>query len=600
VPLIPPETVEQIIAANDIVEVVSGYFPLKRRGAQYWATCPFHQERSASFSVNSQRQIFKCFGCGAGGSVIRFVMNYENLDFVTAAKKLAERAGIKLVEAEMSAEDTARFTMRRRLLALHAEAAEFFHQQLMKKPSAQVARDYLKGRGIGGEVARNWKLGYAPDGWDAMRDFGQAQGFSDEELIASGLVKLRDEEQPRGEFYDRFRGRMMIPICDDTGNVIAFSGRVLTAEAQAAKYVNSPETMLFKKGEMLFGLYKSKRAILKTGSAVVIEGQIDLITAFEAGIENVVATQGTAFTERQTRKIKQCFADGIGEVVQCFDADAAGVKGMERSLAALLFANISVRVAEMPPGEDPDSMIRGKGAAAFRERIDDAKDFFDFQLDRIVASEDFTTPRGKMQAAQKMAGSIGLISDAILRETEMHKVTTRLEISLTEFARLVKVRTAKALEDEPTPLEPDELTETPVTLDPTARLLALVALHDAAARSWLLEEPWDRVLADVPDSALLVKILGADLDPGQPNTIHSFLTTLTATEEAVVSELLNERPPHNPMVVVNDCWRKLENQKIKWRKDALMARLHDPNIGDEERRKIQIEIHALQTSGKSS
>jgi DNA primase len=593
VPLIPPETVEQIIAANDIVEVVSGYFPLKRRGAQYWATCPFHQERSASFSVNSQRQIFKCFGCGAGGSVIRFVMNYENLDFVTAAKKLAERAGIKLVEAEMSAEDTARFTMRRRLLALHAEAAEFFHQQLMKKPSAQVARDYLKGRGIGGEVARNWKLGYAPDGWDAMRDFGQAQGFSDEELIASGLVKLRDEEQPRGEFYDRFRGRMMIPICDDTGNVIAFSGRVLTAEAQAAKYVNSPETMLFKKGEMLFGLYKSKRAILKTGSAVVIEGQIDLITAFEAGIENVVATQGTAFTERQTRKIKQCFADGIGEVVQCFDADAAGVKGMERSLAALLFANISVRVAEMPPGEDPDSMIRGKGAAAFRERIDDAKDFFDFQLDRIVASEDFTTPRGKMQAAQKMAGSIGLISDAILRETQMYKATTRLEISMAEFTRLVKLRTAKPLEDEPAPLEPDELVESPVTLEPTIDFLARVALHDAPAREWLLDEPWDRVLAEDPGAELLVKILAADIQPGQPTSVHAFLTTLSAVEEAYVTKLLDEPPPANAMIIAHDSWRDLEKRKIQLRQEAIKARMRSPELDPTEVAKLQKEVFDL-------
>jgi DNA primase len=591
VPLIPPETVEQIIAANDIVEVVSGYFPLKRRGAQYWATCPFHQERSASFSVNSQRQIFKCFGCGAGGNVIRFVRLYENLDYVPAVKKLAERAGIKLVEAEMSAEDTARLTMRRRLLALHAEAAEFFHQQLMKKQSAQIARDYLKGRGIGGETAKNWKIGYAPDGWDAMRDFGQAQGFSDEELVASGLVKLRDEEQPHGEFYDRFRARVMFPICDDTGNVIAFSGRVLVAEVQAAKYVNSPETMLFKKGEVLFGLHKSKRAIIKSGSACVLEGQLDLITAFEAGVENVVAPQGTAFTERQARKIKQCFAEGIGEVVLCFDADAAGEKAAERSLAALLFSNISVRVAEMPAGEDPDSMIRGKGAAAFMERIAAAKDFFDFQIDRLALREDFATPRGKMQAAQKMAGSISLISDAMLREAVMHKLSTRLEISMAEFARLLKLRTAKPLEED-APAEVPE--EERITLDPTARLLALVALHDAAARSWILEEPWDRVLADAPDSALLVKILGADLDPAQPGTIHTFLTTLSAAEEAVVSGLLEEAAPDHPLAVAHDCWQSLEKRKIRLRMEAIQARMRTPELESAEVIKLQKEVLDLQ------
>ncbi len=591
-PLIPPETVDQIIAANDIVEVVSGYFPLKRRGSQFWATCPFHQERSASFSVNPQRQIFKCFGCGAGGSAIRFVMNYENLDFISATKKLAERAGIKLVEAEMSAEDTARFTMRRRLLALHAEVTEFFHAQLLKKPSSQVARDYLKQRGISAEVAKSWKLGYAPDGWDAMREFGDAQGFSDEELVASGLVKLREEDQPRGEFYDRFRGRVMFPICDDTGNVIAFSGRVLDAEAQGAKYVNSPETMLFKKGEVLFGLHKSKRAIIKSGSAVVLEGQLDLITAFEAGVENVVAPQGTAFTERQARKIKQCFADGLGEVVLCFDADAAGEKAAERSLAALLFANINVRVAEMPPGEDPDSMIRGKGAAAFTERLATAKDFFDFQLDRLAAREDFAAPRGKMQAARKMAETIGLISDAILRETVMHRVCQRLEISFAEFAQLLKLKRAKPLASDDTPAEADQ--EPPVMLEPTIRLLALVALHDAAARAWILAEPWARIFADDPDAILLVKILSAHLDPAHPGSIHAFLTTLSEGEEAVVSGLLEEPPPGHPLAVAHDCWRNLERRKIRLRMEAIQARMRQPDLASAEVVKLQKEVLDLQ------
>ena len=591
-PLIPPETLDQIIAANDIVEVVSGYFPLQRRGTQYWATCPFHQERSASFSVNSQRQIFKCFGCGAGGSVIRFVMNYENLDFIAATKKLAERAGIKLVEAEMSAEDTARFTMRRRLLALHAEVTKFFHAQLLKKPSAQVARDYLKERGISAEVAKAWKLGYAPDARNAQRDFGHAQGFSDEELVASGQLKPPDDEHPQGGFYERFRGRLMFPICDDTGNVIAFSGRVLDAEAKGGKYVNSPETMLFKKGDVLFGLHKSKRAIITSGSAVVLEGQLDLITAFEAGVENVVAPQGTAFTERQARKIKQCFADGLGEVVLCFDADAAGEKAAERSLAALLFANISVRVVEMPPGEDPDSLIRGKGAAAFVERIAAAKDFFDFQLDRLAAREDFASPRGKMQAARKMAETIGLISDAMLRETVMHRASARLEISMGEFARLLKLRTAKPLTEDVETGEPDE--EPSVTLAPTARLLALVALHDAAARAWILAEPWARVFADDPDAALLVKILSTDLQPDQPGSIHAFLTTLSAAEEAVVSGLLDEQPPRHPLAVAHDCWRELERRKIRQRIEAIQARMRLPELGSSEVAKLQKEVLDLQ------
>jgi DNA primase len=598
VSLIPPETIEQITSANDIVEVVGGYFPLKRSGPVFKALCPFHQERTPSFTVNPQRQIFKCFGCGAGGGVIRFVMNYENLDFISAAKKLAERAGIRLEEGEMSAEDSARYSMRRRLLALHAEAAEFFHWHLMKKPSAQIARDYLKSRGVGGETAKSWKLGYAPDEWDAMREFGGRNGFSDEELIASGLVKLREEEQPRGEFYDRFRARVMFPICKDDGEVIAFSGRVLEADAKAAKYVNSPETMLFTKGAVLFGLHKSKRAIIGKASAIVLEGQLDLITAFESGVENVVAPQGTAFTEEHARKIKRCFPDGLGEVVLCFDADSAGDKAAVRTFSSILSAtasvlskeNILIKVAEMPPGEDPDSMIRGKGAGAFIERIAAAKDFFDFQMDRLAGNPDFQTPRGKMQAARKMAESISLIRDAVLRETVMHKVALRLEISAQEFVRLLKAPTAKrpAAENDASP------SVEPIVFEPTMRLLMLVALRDPAAREWLLEEPWDRALADDPEAALLVKILRAEINPADQASIHVFLTTLDAAEEAAVSGLLEEKAPAHALAIAHDCWRELERRKLRRRMESLQARLRVPNLPAEDQEKLQKEILDLQ------
>jgi len=585
VSLIPPETIEQILAANNIVDVIGEYFPLKRAGPVYKALCPFHQERTPSFSVNPQRQIFKCFGCGAGGSALRFVMSYENLDFVAAAKKLAERAGIKIVEAEMSAEDVARHTMRRRLLALHAEAADFFNWHLMKKPSAQIARDYLKTRGVTGETAKAWKIGYAPDEWEAMGGFGQQQGFSDEELIASGLVKLRNEEQPHGEFYDRFRGRVMFPICNDTGEVIAFSGRVLEADAKAAKYVNSPETMLFTKGAVLFGLHKSKRALIDAKSAIVCEGQLDLITAFEHGVQNVIAPQGTAFTEKQARILKRY----VDEVVLCFDADVAGEKAAERSLASLLAENLSVRVTEMPPGEDPDSMIRGQGADAFRERITEAKDFFDFQIERQASRPEFTTPRGKMQAVRKMAEFISLIRDPMLRETVMQRVIQRLEVSAQEFVKLLKAPTTK-------PLEEDALTENreqPIVLDPTIRLLALVALRDAAAREWLLSESWDTVLGDQPEAELLVKILQADLNPEAMESLHVFLTTLSATE-AAVSSLLGEKAPAHAMHITHDCWRDLERRKIRRRIEAIQARLRAPELAMEEVAKMQKEILDLQ------
>lgn len=592
VPLIPPETIEQINAANDIVEVVGGYIPLKRAGAVWKALCPFHQERTPSFSVNPQRQIFKCFGCGAGGGPIRFVQSYENLDFVSAARKLAERAGIKIVEAEMSAEDQARYGMRRRLLALHADAAEFFHAQLLRKPSAQAARDYLKSRGIGGEIAKAWKLGYAPDGFDAFGDFAHANGYSAEEIIRSGIVKVRADEQPEianaqavirdMAFFDRFRNRVMFPICDDQGQVIAFSGRVLEADAKEAKYVNSPETMLFSKGAVLFGLHKSMRALIDKGSAIVCEGQLDLITAFEAGVKNVVAPQGTAFTEKQAHRLRRY----VEEVVLCFDSDAAGEKAAERSLEHLLRENLLVRVATMPPGEDPDSLIRGKGAEAFTERIAAAKDFFEFQIERLAARPDFATPRGKMQAARKMAGFISHITDSLMRETVLNNVARRLEISTQELVRMLQAPRPKSESDSPE----NETVVEPINLEPTIRLLALIALHDGPARAWLLAEPWQRVVGTDPNAGLLVKLLEAKFAPGEPASTNVFLATLDAAEEAYVSGLLGEKPPEHAMTIVHDCWRDLERRAIRRRMDVLQAQLRTPGLADNEQTKLLKEV----------
>jgi DNA primase len=582
VPQLAPELIDQINAANDIVEVVSGYFPLKRTGAVWKATCPFHDERTPSFTVNPQRQIFKCFGCGAGGGPIRFVMMYENLGFVDAAKKLAERAGIRVEQGMMSAEDEERVSMRRRLLALHAEAADYFHVQLMRKPSAQIARGYLQERGMGSEVAKSWKIGYAPDAWDAMGAFARDRGFAREELMQSGLVKLRSEDQPQGEFYDRFRGRVMIPICNDTGEVIAFSGRVLEKDAKAAKYINSPETILFTKGAVLFGLHKSKRALIDRNSAIVCEGQLDLITAFESGVQNVVAAQGTAFTDRQAKKLKQY----VEEVVLCFDSDAAGEKAAERSLSALLAANLAIRVATMPAGEDPDSLIRGQGADAFRERIGSAKDFFDFRIDREAGRPEFASTRGRVTAARKLAVAISLITDPVLRATVINKAAMRLEISPEEFVRMLTA--AKTETDGP--IEISDAVTPPLKLDPTLRLLCLVALRDETARAWLLEEHWTDMLEQEPDSELLAKILMADLQTDNPLSVQAFLVTLTAAEEAAVTGLLEEKQIQNPLMVAHDSWRELERRRIQRRLDSCTARLRQPGLREDDATKLQKEV----------
>src|SRR4029077_20267019 len=264
---IPPETIEQIAAANDIVEVIGSYFPLRRAGANFKALCPFHQEKTPSFMISPSRQTFHCFGCGAGGSVFRFVMDYEHTDFPSAVRKLAARAGITVEEKRGVGDEDRQYEARRTLLKLHADAAEWFHENLLKRDVGEPARKYLRQRGITAAIAKHWQLGYAPDEWDAVRNWARAHGYHTRDLMTSGLAKTRDDAQSapdqRSSGYDRFRGRIMFPIHDyRTGEIIAFSGRLLKDAEGAAKYLNSPETPLFRKGSVLFGLHKSKRALI--------------------------------------------------------------------------------------------------------------------------------------------------------------------------------------------------------------------------------------------------------------------------------------------------------------------------------------------------
>ena len=584
-PHIPQEIIEQVAAANDIVDVIGGYFPLRRMGGTFKALCPFHQERTPSFTVNPHRQIFKCFGCGAGGSVFRFVMDYEHIDFVSAVRKLAEKAGVKIPEAEMSPEDYARADMRRRLLAMHAEAAEFFHQQLMRGKSADAARDYMKRRGLTADVARAWKIGYSPDAWDALLGAMRGAGYNDEELGSSGLFSGGEGE---AHLYDRFRGRLMFPICNDTGEVIAFSGRVLFAEQSPAKYVNSPETMLFTKGNVLFGLHKSKRALIDKKQAIVCEGQVDLITAFESGVQNVIAPQGTAFTERQARILKRY----VEEVVLCFDADAAGEKAAERSLPQLLGEGLAVRVLAMPQGEDPDSLIRKEGAEAFRGRVAGAKDFFEHQIERLGRQPDFATPRGKVAAAKKLAEMIALIPDGIAREAVMTDAATRMATSAQDFRVLVRRVPQRRPEGEPA-AEPERAQL--VSLDPAKAWLALAALRSPEARAWLQAQALDRVLDDgQPDSELLVKILNADIRVEEPASVNAWLATLEPGEESALSSVLEMSVPPEPRIVAEDCWHELERRLLLRKRQAVEARLRVPGLALEEMARLHEQVLGLQ------
>ena len=577
-PRIAEESIERVAAANDIVEVIGSYFPLKRAGSSWRALCPFHREKSPSFHVSPQKQAYYCFGCGAGGSLFKFVMEYERVDFVTAVRRLAQKAGVTIVEEASSPGEDKRRELRGRLLELHKLAADWFHANLRRSPAGAAARDYLKSRAINSDIAKNWHLGYAPDSRDALLKHARAAKFKDHELRASGLFH-GGEDKP---LADRFRQRLMFPIRNDYGEVIAFSGRVLPPSEDPAKYVNSPETPLFSKGRALYELDKARRPLADAGVAIVCEGQLDLIRVSESGQQNVVAPQGTAFTPAQARLLKR-YAD---TVVLCFDSDRAGRTAVERSLPILLAAGFGVRIAPLPAGEDPDSLIRKNGADAFRSLVDSAPDYFEFALDEAATAGKLENASSKAALIRKLAGFASSLPDAVARESLAARLGPRLTLSPQAFL--------EAIPDQPaTAAEPGEVAEDEIAPaeepDQTIRLLLHAALVNAETRQWLAGQD-ATVLAGRPGLSLLQKCLGATFDPSDPAATQAFLAAQPPEAQSVLAALLMGRPPADPGAIARDTLRSLRRQQLETRRAALNARLRQTGLPPAEVGRLQAEV----------
>jgi DNA primase len=555
--MLAQETVEQVAAASDIVAVISSYFPLKRAGTEFRALCPFHQEKTPSFFVNPSKQSYYCHGCGAGGAVFQFLMQYENIDFPESVRRLASRAGIAIIEEELSVEEEAKQSLRKRLLRLHFEASAWFHSNLLRTKAAAHARSYLTSRGVNIETAKRWQIGYAPKTWDSLIHWATASGFTREELMASGLAKPREEGDPRSRIYDRFRDRLMFPIHNDFGEVVAFSGRILDPNASGGKYVNSPETPLFSKGNLLFGLHQSKRFIANARQAIVLEGQLDLITTFEAGIQNVVAPQGTALTARHAALLHR-FAD---EVVLFFDADAAGEKAAERALEVLFGAGLQVKIGEMPPGEDPDSLIRHSGSDAFRVRVEAAEDFFDFQLKHKLSTAESKTTAGRVAFARKMSQFISVVPDLILRDTLISRLSVRLTIPRETLQQMVRSSGAQTQGRTPT-----EEVVTPQLSMPRHDLAVIckAALVVPDLLKEIRQQPWRSVLEHVEGAELTSKIFASALEPGEPAGLAAFFASLAKSEAAILSQLLANKELNEQMGYL--FWTQLAAAEFQRRK----------------------------------
>jgi DNA primase len=524
----------------DIVKVIEGYIRLRKAGAQnYSGLCPFHKEKSPSFSVHAVRQFYHCFGCGVSGDVFSFVGKIENVGFPEAVRIVAQKCGIPLPKREFSSpEEAAGARQRAKLLELHETATAWFEEKL-RGPEGAVAREYLAGRGLSPEGIKAFRIGYAPDSFNALRD--RLSGTADQETLRlSGLFSSKEQgDGSQGPIYDRFRKRVMFPIANESGRVIAFTARTLeTGDKAGPKYVNSPETPLYSKGQVLFNLDKARTAIRQVEFALLVEGQMDCISVFLRGIQNVIATSGTAFTEQQVALLRR----HTSQVVVNFDPDAAGSNAAEKSIALLTEEGFTIKIVTLDDGLDPDRYIRERGVEAYTAALRGARRQSDYLIERArqmfpgqsseqkVKAMNYLLPHirrmpqklSRDQFAADAAQKLG-IDSAVLRE-ELHQAALKrrdhVEVrasSLTEVERVL----LRALAITDTDFEPSRhaaaqaIAQQPAWFEHLGAFAAMQALASRQAN-----DPMS-VIEDEAQRALLAETLLAEVKPPEENEVLS-------------------------------------------------------------------------------
>lgn len=432
---IPEETVDRIRQATDILEVINDFVSLKKRGSNYIACCPFHNEKTPSFNVNPSRQIYKCFGCGKAGDAVRFVMDIENIGYGEALRYLAKKYGIDIEEQEQTPEDLLRQNERESLLIVLNFAKTFFQETLQTTDEGKsIGLSYFRERGFTNPTIETFDLGYSLDQWDALLQEGQRRGYSRDLMEKAGLILAKENNK----VFDRFRGRVMFPIHNVSGRVIAFGARILKADKTQPKYLNSPETSVYHKSQVLYGIFQAKQAIRQEDVCYLTEGYTDVISLHQAGIKNVVASSGTSLTTEQIRLI----ARFTPNVTILYDGDAAGIKAALRGLDMVLEEGLNLRLLLLPDGEDPDSYVHKVGADAFRVYIrDHSQDFIDFKASRWL-TEAGDNPLKRAEGISDVCASITRIPDPLKRQTLSQRVAQVFHVSeqsvISEINRLLR------------------------------------------------------------------------------------------------------------------------------------------------------------------
>jgi len=585
--------INEVRERSDIVELISQYVSLKRSGANHMGLCPFHSEKSPSFSVNAARQFFHCFGCGVGGDVYSFLMKIEGMTFPDAVRRLAERAGIELEEHTLSPDEERRQQQRERLYAVNEIAATYFHQMLMEHPAGAPARDYMRTRGYGRKAAQEYQIGYSLEAWEDLQQHLEEQGCAAEDARTLGLI--RPGKQSRGD-YDLFRGRLIFPVYDLSGRIVAFAGRVL--DDSKPKYINSPESPIYHKGRILFGLYQARQAMRRSGEVILVEGYFDQLALYRAGFPQVVATCGTALTVDHARLLKRY----VQRVLLLFDQDNAGKQATFKAMGVLQEEGVPAAVIALPKGEDPDSFVQSFGVDAFSEKLAQASPVMDVYMEDALSG--CSSIEEKARAVEKILEQIAGLSSDLEQDLYVKDLAQRSGIELDLLKQKRKKRQAKDSYAVPLPEEFSRSRDTasieskkvpPGKAAPgmsrAEETLLCLLVHNQAAREKFTASGGLELLIH-PDAVELARLLMEnrsleDLDvellsQKLESEKVKFLKKICAVDEGQFGEDIDE--------LFDDCLTAIQRvRKRQQREEALTQIRQSEQLGDVEKAKDLLE-----------
>jgi DNA primase len=580
---IPEEIIEEVLHKTDIVQVISEYVLLKKRGRNYFGICPFHQEDTPSFSVSPDKQIFYCFGCNAGGNALKFLMLKEGISYPEAIRMIATKAGVHIPDA-YNTNNTREDRERQRSYKIIAAAAKFFQQHLLYHKHHE-ARNYLQGRNVSSDMIEAFQIGYAPNGWNNLRDFLISKGARVDELLQLGLIVT---SQQGTNHYDRFRNRVMLPIHDAAGRVVGFGGRSI--DGSNPKYLNSPETSYFNKRHLLYGLHLARSAIRDCGYAVVMEGYLDVVAAHQFGIKNVVATLGTALTRDQVKLLMR-YTD---EIIISYDADAAGVQAAIRGLDIIQQLGCRVKVLHIPEGKDPDDFIRANGAEGWNNLIKSAYNLIDYKLYIALKKGIPTSVAEKIAVLQEVVPNLSNIKNSVEQEESIKKVASALNLSwesvMSEINRYQKNLDRNSLNSDKFAKKTNNNTQrkSKLTACEQAEFLLLgIILTDFELFSIAKEKIRPEEFNNSESQRIYSLLLESDDDHlREPATL---MQGLDDKGQSILSRLFSQEiPGENPVDIFNDCIKIIKEQAGKMHQQQILMQIKEAERAGEQQRVIEL------------